>query len=207
MANEPQTAKFLKLLSDEKLTLKDFPSDIQAKIKGYNMSLGRYKTKPSDEFLTKLQAMDTEICDKVNAWLSEQTDAETADEKKERERKEKEASDKIIADQKEADRLEKERVKAEKEQKEKEDLEAAQAAEKEKNKGKADGKEAAVEIELLNLSKSDKNSLSLSELKKSAPSTYELIWDGYKEGEENGIETNRFSLMETEKETFTLTKK
>jgi len=65
----------------------------------------------------------------------------------------------------------------------------------------------SVEMELSKLYESGKKIYTLGELKSSAKKTYDVIFDNYNEDEENGLMTNNYELIETDKETFTLTKK
>ncbi len=64
-----------------------------------------------------------------------------------------------------------------------------------------------IEAELAEMLKNGNTSLSLEQIKPLAPKAYSLIFDSYEEGGKNGIETTHYSLLETEKEKFTLTKK
>jgi len=52
-----------------------------------------------------------------------------------------------------------------------------------------------------------KTKITSDELKSNCPKTYSIVWDNYKDGEENGVETSFFILEETEKEVYSLTKK
>lgn len=64
-----------------------------------------------------------------------------------------------------------------------------------------------IENELENLLKSGRNNFNFDDLKRSAKKTYDVLFDGYEEGYDNGIETSRYNLIETDKHTFTITKK
>ena len=55
--------------------------------------------------------------------------------------------------------------------------------------------------------KSGKSEWSLEEIKSAAPKTWNVIWDNYDADGENGVETSRFSLIETELKTFSLKQK
>ena len=65
----------------------------------------------------------------------------------------------------------------------------------------------SVETELSKLYESGKNIYTLNELKSSAKNTYDIVFDNYDEEGENGLMTSNYDLIETDKETFTLTKK
>ncbi len=65
----------------------------------------------------------------------------------------------------------------------------------------------AIETELETLSGSGKTAYTTDELKTSAPKTYKVIFDSYTQGEQNGVKTTRFSLIESpdQEQTFNLT--
>ncbi len=64
-----------------------------------------------------------------------------------------------------------------------------------------------IDLELLELHKTKVEVLTLDELKSKAPKAYSLIFYAYKAGEENGLETSNFSLVETENNNYKLSKK
>ncbi len=68
------------------------------------------------------------------------------------------------------------------------------------------GKANKIYSELEELLKQNKISVSLEELKTLAPISYSVIFDTYKDGEENGIEIGDIQLKETENQKFTITK-
>ena len=209
----PESPRFEQLLSEEKVTPKDLPAALSQKIKNYKATLGKYKVKPTESTIPKLDATDLEIVDAIQSWLEEDIEEETPEEIATMEAKEK--SDKDKADKEASDKVEADRIaaeKKEKEDKEAKDKEEAERIEKEKkekeSKATAPDAEKAkkVESELKSLYDSEKNSLTLQQLKSAAPVCYATIFEIYKEGEENGIETTRYRLVETEKEQFELTK-
>jgi hypothetical protein len=65
----------------------------------------------------------------------------------------------------------------------------------------------AVETELENVFKQGKTKLTMDELKASCKKCYDIIFKEYEEGQPNGITTSKYSLLETEKHNFNLTKK
>lgn len=69
-----------------------------------------------------------------------------------------------------------------------------------------DAKGLAIEAELKALFDGGRTAITLDELKAAAKATYDHIWDTYEAGGQNGVETSHYSLMETEKEKFTLKK-
>lgn len=94
-----------------------------------------------------------------------------------------------------------------KEAEEKAKLEA-EAAEKKKGEQQTDAqkKAEAIEKELEALHKTGKEEFPVQEIKSAAPNTYNVIFESYKKGEENGLQTSRFSLVEVKEETFKLSK-
>lgn len=64
-----------------------------------------------------------------------------------------------------------------------------------------------IEKELTNAFNSGKTTIKLEELKTVTPTAYKIIFDTYDESGDNGIETTNYSLIETDEEVFTLTKK
>jgi predicted transcriptional regulator len=65
----------------------------------------------------------------------------------------------------------------------------------------------AIDQELSSLAEAGKNQLTLEELRKNAPKTYKEIWESYETGEENGIVTSHYSLIENDNEIFILKRK
>jgi hypothetical protein len=64
----------------------------------------------------------------------------------------------------------------------------------------------AIDSDLEIAFKQGKTRIELDELKNISNSAYEVIWKSYKPNEENGIKTSFYSLIETEKHIFTLSK-
>ena len=64
-----------------------------------------------------------------------------------------------------------------------------------------------VESELEKMFLTNQKEFTLDEIKRIAPTTYNVIFDAFDEDEDNGVETNKFKLIETDEEIFTLTKK
>ena len=56
-----------------------------------------------------------------------------------------------------------------------------------------------LDIELSALHKAKVTVFTLEELKAKAPKSYDIVFESYKEGEGNGLETSNFSLIETDK--------
>lgn len=61
-----------------------------------------------------------------------------------------------------------------------------------------------IEAELDKLLAEGKIQLSIDDLRSLAPNTYSEIWDNYEEGEENGIITSKYSLIENKDYEFNL---
>ena len=90
----------------------------------------------------------------------------------------------------------------------KEVIEEIKEIENESTKSNVDNEKGkSVVMELSKLYESGKKIYTLQELKMSAKKTYDVIFDNYDEDGENGLMTNDYELIETDKETFTLTKK
>jgi hypothetical protein len=69
-----------------------------------------------------------------------------------------------------------------------------------------DARGTKADAELKDLLAKGKTTLTLAEIKTSAKNAYDIIFDAYKEGEENGFDTTYYSVRETEKEVFTISK-
>ena len=76
-----------------------------------------------------------------------------------------------------------------------------------KNVQEVKGDGVKINEELSNLHKEGKNTLTLDEIKRYAPNTYNAIFEVYSEGETNGVETKSYSLIEFEKQQYKLTKR
>jgi hypothetical protein len=64
-----------------------------------------------------------------------------------------------------------------------------------------------VEQELTELHNKGQADWTIDEIEDLAPKTFKVLWDSYSDGEENGIVTTKFKLIEKVQGTFTLTKK
>lgn len=65
----------------------------------------------------------------------------------------------------------------------------------------------SINKELEALSNSEQSEFSIDEVKSKAPKCYDAIFESYEEGEQNGVETQYYSLLETEKDTYTIKQK
>jgi hypothetical protein len=77
--------------------------------------------------------------------------------------------------------------------------------ENEPNKDSSQGMK--VEEALETMFATGKKEWSIDEIKGSSKILYDIIFDNFDEEEENGIETSRYKLIETDEQVFTLTKK
>lgn len=184
---------YLKLIKEESINEKELPADIKGKINGIKMALGRFKASSTETTKTSVVKLDVEIAEMIQNWLEEELPEESAITVQDKDHIDKENKDK----------------EAEEERKRKETQDKKDAALTSENKDQTalQDKAAKIEGELSAIFESGKNTLTLEELKKFAPVSYKDIFDNYTAGEENGIETSRFALLEKEKETFQLTKK
>lgn len=64
-----------------------------------------------------------------------------------------------------------------------------------------------IEGELENMFATGKKEFGIGEIKSKAPNTYKVLFDNFDEEDDNGVETNRYRLIETDIEIFTLSKK
>lgn len=64
-----------------------------------------------------------------------------------------------------------------------------------------------IEAELKKLMESNKFSYTIDELRNVAPVTYEEIWNNYDDGEENGVGTTNFKIIEDSSNLFNVSKK
>jgi hypothetical protein len=175
---------YQKLMEEHKLSLSDLPEDAKVGIKtiqdiekAVRMSENKGQTI-SPATLSKIKANDKWVCNEILDYLD---DKDTNSDELPHDKAE------VIEDIKD---------------------DAAEAAKGEDGKEKDDVLVNAVYAnELKELHASGVKVFTLDELKSKAPKCYAVIWDGYEEGAENGIETPKFKLLETEKENFTLTSK
>ena len=69
---------------------------------------------------------------------------------------------------------------------------------------KADQVGLQIEAELDALYTSGKKQFTIDEIKSQAPKAYREIWDSYEPGDDNGIETSKYSFIENDEELFEL---
>ncbi len=209
---------YKKLLDEHKLTNDKLNEDaitgidaITDILKGINMLEKRGK-QPTQKVLSKIKSLDKWICYEIMDIVDDTNNnspVASAEEIAAQAQAELDAKNKADTEAKEkTDKEEKE--KADKEKADAEAKEKSEKEEKEKNQNtpemNIDPKGLAIEKELQALLSASRTTLTLSEIKEVAPTSYSAIFDTYKDGEENGIKTSSYSLLETEKEKFTLTK-
>lgn len=70
-----------------------------------------------------------------------------------------------------------------------------------------DPKGVKIDEEIISAIKANKTELTLDELKTACPTTYSAVFDSYKEGEDNGVETSFYKAIENkESKKFNLSK-
>ncbi len=60
-----------KLIEEENININDLPSEIRAKIRGYNLNLTNYVRNPSPAAEKTVVKLDVEIADMIQNWLDE----------------------------------------------------------------------------------------------------------------------------------------
>lgn len=61
-----------------------------------------------------------------------------------------------------------------------------------------------IDAELAAIYNSGKRSLSIEDIEDNAPNTYNVLFDAYNDGDENGVVTSKYSLIEGKDRMFTL---
>jgi hypothetical protein len=187
-------------LEEYNLTIADLSDDakigienINSVLKGVNM-LQKSGKQVSDKTISKIKAMDKwvyyEILDQVQG-SDENEDELPYDE------------DEVLE---EAEQFAEEQ---DEEQDEEEDEEEDDEEEEENpvTPTTTDPKGAQIENDLKVAYDNGKKTITLNELKAISKSAYDVIFDNYDESGDNGIETSYYTLLETDDELFTLTKK
>lgn len=98
------------------------------------------------------------------------------------------------------------KAKAEAEAKAKEEAEKSKKNDNVEDVKAADPKGVKIDQDLAEALKNGKNKVSLAELKSISKTAYDIIFDSYEDGGQNGVETSHYSVIETEKEVFTISK-
>lgn len=181
-----------KLMQEHKLVLADLTEDARIGIdtikkieKAINLS-NHKGNKVSDSVLKKVEANDRWVVREILDMLEEKNTNKTEEVPHK--------AEEVITEIKE----ETPPVKVEEKKEEK----------KEEKPGElpVDARAQRADKEIKSLLESGKDKLTLDEMEKSAKNCYDIIFDGYKEGEENGFETTYYSVKETEPKVFALSK-
>ena len=195
--------QYIKALEENDLTIKDLPEDARVGITEINKALNGIRLlekkgkSPKPSVLTKIKAMDKwvffEILDHVEGTDKNEDEIpydgeEVADEAKEQ------LNDVEL------------RGKAKPKADSYDDDEENEEREEERNQQpKGDGE--VIEKELAMLFKSGKQDFSIDEIKSKARNTYNVLFENYEKGGENGIETTSFTLIEQGEHNYKLTYK
>jgi hypothetical protein len=200
--------RYEKALEEHNLKVADLSEDakigiesIDKVIQGINL-LQKKGKQVTEKTLAKLKAMDKwvyfEILDQVHETDKNEEEIpyeeeEVIDEAERLAEQEEEEEEDESGLQDDSELLE--------EQEEEEEAEETEAVNVNDPKG------FAIDNELKVAHESGKHKITLEELKTVAPTAHKVIFDGYDESGDNGVETSHFLLIETEEEVFTLTKK
>jgi len=84
--------------------------------------------------------------------------------------------------------------------------EQAQGAEQPKQMTEEEKVGYEIDAELKKMFESGKKEWSIEEVKSAAKKTYNVLFDTYEEGDENGIKTTNYSLLEQGEQTFVISK-
>ena len=182
--------KYVKELEKYGLKVKDLTEDGKTGVREINKSLdfikmGEAKGKtPSADVLAKIKTIDKWVCYEIYDMVedTDENDDELPYDSKE-----------IIED-------------LEEEYSEDDDLEKDEQPQNIKQVVKTNADGNRINAELIELGKSGKNEYTIAEIKSSSPTTYKAIFDVYEKGEQNGVQTNTYSLIEFEEQKYKLTK-
>lgn len=181
--------QYVKELEQRGLQVKDLPEDARTGIKEINKALSFIKMgeakgkKTSPDAIKKIKAMDKWV-------LYEIYDMDSGEDKNDDEIPYESEDVKDSLDDFDS------------EENDSSDDEQKPAQEEVKSSG--DGAKISMELELMY--KSGKAEWTIDEIKNNAINTYNAIFEVYSEGEQNGVKTLEFSLIETEKQKYKLTK-
>ena len=182
--------QYVKELEKQGLNIKDLPEDARVGITELSKALTIIKTnesrgiKPKPSTMKKIKAMDKWIWYEI---LDMQSNTDKNEEKIPYE------SEDIKEDLEQNDNSEQDNNDESKEEEFKKEV-----------KTNVDG--SKVDLELQQMYKSGKAEWTINEIKNSAPNTYDAIFDVYEAGEQNGVQTTSYSLLEFEEQKYKLTK-
>jgi hypothetical protein len=178
------------------LKVKDLPEDARTGIKEINKALSFIKMgeakgkKTSPDAIKKIKAMDKWVLYEIYDLASGENENEDEIPYESDDIKDDLDDNKVDSDN--------------------EDEEEATETTEEKNKVvnnttlNSDGH--VIESELAAMHKSGKQDWTIDEIRNSAKSTYNAIFEIYNEDEQNGVKTTNYSLLEVEKQKYKLTK-
>ena len=189
-----------KLIEEYKLNVSDLPEDaktginnIAEMLKGIKFVQSKGRTVKADT-IKKLKMVDKWTCFEIMDYVNN-TDKNAPIEKVE------EVASEAKEEIKEEVKVVKEESKQEPKQEPKEEVKMEENKQPEVS---IDTVGIKVDQELEKLLKANKISFTFEELKDLAPTAYKVVFDSYTDGDQNGIETSNFKVLETEKEKFTL---
>lgn len=189
-----------KLLKEKGLTVEELPKRAQVGIKSIKQWLMAYnlatnmKRKINPDLIDKIEANDEWVCEEINNYVTGKKPStnplpNSGDEAAKAAAKIKEDAEKAAAE--EVERKAKENMHIE--------VTPVEVV--------GDARAGKIDAELKVLMNAGKASLTLAEIKDSAPVAYGILFEAYEEGGENGVETTHYRLVETSKEVFALTKR
>lgn len=182
---------YVKELEKYNLQVRDLPEDAQTGIKEIKKALSFIKMgeakgkKTSPDAIKKIKAMDKWVCYEIYD-IVEDTD---------------ENDDEIPFD---GDDVKDDLIDEDSDDNSDDDKDEQSKNIKQVVRTNADGNK--INLELIELGKSGKVEFTIDEIKKSAPTTYKAIFDVYERNEQNGVQTNTYSLIEFEEQKYKLTK-
>jgi hypothetical protein len=182
--------QYVKELEKRGLQVKDLPEDARTGIKEISKALSFIKMgeakgkKTSPDAIKKIKAMDKWV-------LYEIYDIQSGEEENEDEIPYESEDVKDSLDDFDSEE-------------ESEESNDEQPIETKYTKSNGDGAKVSMELELM--FKKGKVDWTIDEIKNTAINTYNAIFEVYSEGEQNGVKTIEYALIETEKQKYKLTK-
>lgn len=179
--------QYVNALQKNNLKIKDLPEDAQTGIKEINKALSFIKMgeakgkKTSPDAIKKIKAMDKWVLYEIYD-LIEDTDKNDDDIPYESEDVENDVKESYDDNSKKSE----------------------QDSNVQTIQPKGDGNKINAELE--SLYKNNKVELTINEIKNIAPNTYDAIFHVYTKGEQNGVETKSYSLIEFDEQKYKLTK-
>jgi hypothetical protein len=178
--------QYVKELEKYNLQVKSLPEDARTGIKEINKALSFIKMaeakgkKTSPDAIKKIKAMDKWVCYEIYDMVEDTDENE--------------------------DEIPYESDDVEDDLEEQDDLEKDEQPENIKKVVKTNADGNKINSELIELGKSGKNEYTIAEIKTFAPTTYKAIFDVYEKGEQNGVQTQAYSLIEFEEQKYKLKK-